>query len=149
LKESDAMSHAEVHQFFANYRDNFNRLDADGVADTWHVQSGITHRASEGDFAGYTMWPTDAPMRANTHALCDMYRNNGYSHAEFEIDRCELMGAHHAFAVVQWILKRSDGSLLHSFKTGYNLMRTEHGPRVILATQFEEDIQKMKRDAAH
>jgi hypothetical protein len=143
------MSHAEVHQFFEAYRDNFNRLDADAVADTWHTQSGITHRAREGDFAAYTMWPTDAPMRANTHALCDAYRNNGYSHAEFAIDRCESMGAHHAFAVVQWTLHRKDGSLLQSFKTGYNLMRTEHGPRVILATQFEEDIQKMKRDAAH
>jgi hypothetical protein len=143
------MSRAEVHQFFEIYRDHFNRLDGDAVADTWHTQSGITHRAREGEFAAYTMWPTDAPMRANTHALCDVYRNNEYSHADFEIDRYEPMGAHHAFAVVQWTLKRSDGALLQSFKTGYNLMRTEHGPRVILATQFEEDIQKMKRDAAH
>ena len=59
------------------------------------------------------------------------------------------MSANHAFAVVHWMLYRHDGSLLQSFSTGYNLMRTEHGPRVILATQFEEDIQKMMRDAAH
>jgi hypothetical protein len=47
LKESDAMSHAEVRQFFETYRDNFNRLDADAVADTWHTKSGITHRAPQ------------------------------------------------------------------------------------------------------
>ena len=143
------MSHTEVHQFFETYRDHFNRLDADTVADTWHAQSGITHRACEGDFAAYTLWSTDAPMRANTHALCDVYRGNDFSSAEFKIDRCESMGAHHAFAVVQWTLHRHYGSLLQTFKTGYNLMRTEHGPRVILATQFKEDIQKMKRDATH
>ncbi|MGL4229755.1 MAG: DUF6841 family protein [Casimicrobium sp.] len=143
------MSSAEVQQFFEAYRDRFNRLDADAVADVWHVQSGITHPAQDGDFAAYTMWSTDAPMRANMHALCNVYRNNDYSHAEFEINRCESMGAHHAFAVVAWTLFRNDGSELQSFKTGYNLMRTENGPRVMLATQFEEDINKMKRDAAH
>jgi hypothetical protein len=143
------MSHAEVQQFFATYRDHFNRLDADAVADTWHTQSGITHPARDGDFAAYTMWPTDEPMRANTHALCDVYRGNDFSRAEFAIQHCESMGANHAFAVVQWTLHRADGSLLQAFKTGYNLMRTAHGPRVILATQFAEDIQRMKRDAAH
>jgi gamma-glutamylcysteine synthetase len=62
------MSRAEVQQFFETYRDNFNRLDADAVADTWHTQSGITYRAreGEGDFAAYTMWATDVPMRAST-----------------------------------------------------------------------------------
>ena len=140
-----------MHQFFETYRDHFNRLDADAVADTWHAQSGVAHpaREGEGDCAAYTMWPTDEPMRANTHALCDVYRGNDYSHAEFALEHCKSMSANHAFAVVHWMLYRHDGSLLQSFSTGYNLMRTEHGPRVILATQFEEDIQKMMRDAAH
>jgi hypothetical protein len=143
------MSRAEVQQFFETYRDHFNRLDAEAVADTWHTQSGITHRARDADCAAYTLWTTDAPMRANTLALCDVYRGNGYSRAAFEVTHCESMGAHHAFAVVQWSLHRHDGSLLQAFKTGYNLMRTDAGPRVILATQFEEDTQRMKRDAAH
>ena len=143
------MSRAEVQQFFETYRDNFNRLDAEAVADTWHSQSGITHRARGGDCAAYTLWPTDAPMRANMHALCDVYRGNDYSHAAFDVTHCESMGAHHAFAVVQWSLRRRGGSLLQAFKTGYNLMRSEARPRVILATQFEEDIQQMKRDATH
>ena len=143
------MSHAEVAQFFESYRDNFNRLDGDAVADTWHTQSGITHPARDHPHAAYTMWPTDAPMRANTHALCDVYRSNEYSHAEFEITKCVSMGANHAFAVVSWTLWRIDGSVLQSFETGYNLMRTDRGPRVILATQFEENVQKMKCDVVN
>ena len=59
------------------------------------------------------------------------------------------MSANHAFAVVLWMLYRHDGSLLQSFSAGYNLMRTENGLRVILATQFEQDIQKIKRDVTH
>ncbi len=143
------MSRAEVERFFETYRDHFNRLDGDAVADTWHTQSGIAHGARAGDFAAYTMWSSDEPMRANMNALCDVYRSNDFSRADFEIGAHESMGAHHAFAVVQWTLMRNDGSLLQSFKTGYNLTRTDQGVRVILATQFEEDIQKMKRDAAH
>lgn len=143
------MSRVEIEQFFETYRETFNRLDSDAVADLWHTQSGIAHNARDGDVAAYTMWANDTPMRANMRALCGVYRHNDYSHAEFEIDALESMGANHAFAIVQWLLKRSDGSLLQTFKTGYNLMRTTKGVRVILATQFEEDIQKMKRDAAH
>ncbi len=143
------MSAAEVQLFFETYCDQFNRLDANAVADLWHTQSGITHPARGGDFAAYTLWSTDAPMRANMHALCDAYRNDDYSHAECVVDRCESMGVNHAFTVVQWTLHRRDGSIMQSFKTGYNLMRTEHGQRVILATQFEEDIQRMNRNAAH
>ena len=59
------------------------------------------------------------------------------------------MGANHAFAVVSWTLWRKDGSVLQSFNTGYNLMPTDRGPRVILTTQFEEDVQKMKRDVVN
>ena len=88
-------------------------------------------------------------MRANMRALCDVYRNDGYDHANFTLDSCELMGAHHAFAVVSWTLTRADDSLLQQFKTGYNLMRTADGTKVILVTQFEENIEEMKRDAAH
>ncbi len=137
------MSGAEVTYFFESYRDHFNRLDADAVADTWHTPSGITHPARDHPYASYTMWPTDAPMRANTSALCDMYRGNDFSHAKFELATYVSMGANHAFVVVHWTLWRKDSTMLQSFKTAYNLMRTERGPRVILVTQFEEDITKM------
>ncbi len=143
------MSGAEVTQFFESYRDHFNRLDADAVANTWHTQSGITHPARGHAHAAYTMWLTDAPMRANTHSLCDVYSSNDFSHAEFELTTCVSMGANHAFAVIHWVLRRKDGSMLQSFRTGYNLMRTERGPRVILATQFEEDIDETKAHVAH
>lgn len=143
------MSRAEVQQFFETYRAAFNRLDGDTVADMWHTPSAITHRAKGADHAALTTWVEHAPMRANMHTLCDVYRNEGYGHADFTIDACESMGEHHAFAALSWTLRRTDGSLLQRFKTGYNLMRTTDGPKVILVTQFEEDVQRVKRDAAH
>jgi hypothetical protein len=143
------MSRQEVQSFFEDYRAKFNRLDGDAVADVWHTPSAITHRAKGVNHAALTTWVDDAPMRANMRSLCDVYRNDGYDHADFTLDSCAPMGEHHAFAVVSWTLTRKDGSLLQQFKTGYNLMRTADGPKVILVTQFEENTEEMKRHAAH
>jgi hypothetical protein len=143
------MSRAEVEEFFEAYRENFNRLDGDAVADTWHTQSAITHRAKDAEHADVTMWTSDAPMRENMRALCDVYRNAGYANASYSIDEFVPLGQHHAFVLLSWTIQRSDGSTLQSFRTGYNLMRGKDGPRVILATAFEEDIGKMRDDATH
>ena len=50
---------------------------------------------------------------------------------------------------LHWTLWRHDGSLLQDFHTGYNLLRTAAGPKVVLVTQYEEDIARMKPNAAH
>ncbi len=140
------MSRAEVQAFFARYRDAFNALDGDAVADLWHSPSGI---ADSRDGSGrLTWWPEAAPMRANHRALCDVYRGAGYGRADFTLDHCAPMGADHAFARLQWTLTRADGSTLQQFRTGYQLIRTAGGPRVLLCTAFEEDLQEMTPDAA-
>ncbi len=143
------MSRQEVSQFFDDYRALFNRLDGNAVANRWHIPSGITHAAQTGRDAALTWWTEDAPMRKNMNALCDVYRNTGYDHAEYAMESFVPMGERHAFALLHWTLKRHDGSLLQSFRTGYNLMRTESGPKVILVTQFEEDIDEMKSHAVN
>ena len=140
------MSHAEVLAFFEAYREAFNRLYGDAVADLWHTPSAISNGGEAA--AQVTWWGEDAPMRANHRALCDIYRGNGYHHADFEIVDCISLGAHHAFANVHWSLWRDDGSLLQDFLTAYNLLRTKRGPKVLLVTQYEEDITRMKRHAA-
>jgi hypothetical protein len=143
------MSRAEAHAFFASYRDHFNRLDGDAVANLWNACSGIAHASSSDGHGVCTMWPDDAPMRNNMRALCDAYRKSGYAHAEFQIEKHEAMGANHAFSVLHWRLYRSDDSLLQAFHTGYQLLRTAQGIRVLLATQYEEDIDAMKNHATH
>ena len=143
------MSHTEVQSFFEDYRARFNQLDGDAVAEVWHTPSAITQPAKGTNHAALTTWIEAAPMRTNMRALCDAYRNAGYDNADFNIDSCISMGQHHAFAVVSWKLTRTDGSRLQQFKTGYNLMRTERGPKLILVTQFEEDVDEMKTDAPH
>jgi hypothetical protein len=141
------MSHTETQAFFETYRDAFNRLDGDAVADLWFEPSGITNTGAD-QSAALTWWPTDAPKRANHRALCDLYRHNGYDHANFEIQRHVAMGDNHAFAHVHWTLMREDGSLLQQFHTGYQLLRTASGPRVLLAVAHQENIAEMKRHAA-
>ena len=140
------MSLEETQAFFNRYRAAFNALDGDAVADLWHSASGITD--SHDGCGRLTWWPDGAPMRANHHALCDLYRANGYASADYSIQQFVPLGANHAFAKLHWTLRRADDSLLQAFATGYNLVRTAQGPQVLLCTAFEEDIQEMKRHAA-
>jgi len=141
------MSLTETHAFFSRYRDAFNALDGDAVADLWHAGgSGIAD--SQGGCGRLTWWPHDVPMRANHHALCAHYRQAGYASASFNIDQCVPLGPDHAFARLQWTLRRADGSLLQRFGTGYQLLRTAQGPRVLLCTAYQENLKEMTPDAA-
>ena len=140
------MNQDDIHAFFARYREAFNRLDGDAVADLWHDASGIAHDGLQG--GQLTWWAEDAPMRDNHRALCALYRSKGYDRAEFEIVDLVPMGRHHAFAHLLWTLSRADGSVLQRFHTGYQLLRTDHGIRVVLATAYQEDLTEMKRHAA-
>ena len=140
------MSLAETRAFFDAYRAAFNRLDGDAVADLWHAQSGIAD--SRDGVSRVTWWSDDAPMRANHRALCEVYRHNGYDHADFLIEQHQALGPNHAFARLQWALRRADGSLLQAFHTGYQLLRMAGGLRVLLAIAYEEDLQEMTHHAA-
>ena len=142
------MSHAEVQTFFETYRDAFNRLDGDAVADLWHTPSAITDTRGGEASACLTLWSDDAPMRANHRALCDLYRHGQYDHADFRVVDCISLGKNHAFAHLHWSLRRRDGSLLQDFHTGYNLLRTATGPKVFLATAYQEDSARMNTHAA-
>lgn len=142
------MGHTEVQAFFESYRDAFNRLDGDAVAELWHTPSAITNTRPGEAGAQLCLWTEDSPMRANHRALCGLYRGSGYRDATFEIVDCIGLGADHAFANLHWSLWQQDGSLLQEFHTGYNLMRTAAGPKVLLVTQYEEDIARMKHHVA-
>lgn len=134
------MSRAEIEDFFTHYRDAFNRLDGDAVADLWHVPCGIT------DGRQVTWWSDDAPMRANHQALCAVYAAADYARADFEIVHSHAMSANDAFVHIDWALQRHDGTLLQRFRTGYNLRRTADGPKVLLATAYSEDLGAMKKE---
>lgn len=136
------MSREEVVGFFQAYRDAFNSLNGDAVAELWHVPSGITDRRST------VWWTDDAPMRANHHALCDIYRGLNYGRADPRITAFHPLGEDHAFADVRWTLRRQDGSILQQFGTGYHLIRGPQGPQVLLCTAYEEDYKEMTPHAA-
>jgi len=146
------MSRTETQAFFESYRDAFNRLDGDAVADLWHSSSGITDShgvdgPGTGGLAQLTWWPDDAPMRANHRALCGVYQQAGYGRADFEMEQHLPLGSNHAFAHLHWTIRRLDGSVLQQFHTGYQLMRTAQGLKVLLAVAHAEDIGRMRSGA--
>jgi hypothetical protein len=142
------MSREETQAFFETYRGAFNRLDGDAVADLWCEASGIADSGGPKGSARLTWWPQDDAMRANHLALCEVYRKANYGRADFTLQQHVPMGENHAFAHLHWTITRADSSVLQQFHTGYQLMRTARGPRVLLAVAHQEDISEMKRHAA-
>ena len=141
------MNEQETRLFFERYRDAFNELDGDAVADLWHTPSSISDSETDANgkpAARVTLWTDDAPKRKNMRALCDVYMLNDFARAEFEFDHFHPLGANHAFADVHWQLWRKDGSLLQEFRTAYQLLRTAKGPQILMATAYEEDVASMK-----
>jgi hypothetical protein len=138
------MGHDEVLDFFRRYCAAFDTLDGDAVADLWHVPCAIASSHATDAHAGVTWWHDDAPMRGNMRALCNMYRSSGYARASFELGKVTPMGPHHAFADVAWKLHRADDSLLQAFCTGYQLMRSAQGLRVLLCIAHDEDLRAMQ-----
>lgn len=138
------MSQREILAFFRRYRAAFDRLDGDAVATLWHTPGSITDSAAGSTHARVTLWHDAAPMRDNMRALCALYRDAGYHRADFELLGHLPLGRDQSFAQLRWTLTRRDGSVLQRFGTGYHLVRSESGVRVLAAATYQEDLRAMK-----
>lgn len=142
------MSRREVLAFFRRYRTAFDRLDGDAVAALWHMPSHVADSAPAAAHARVTHWTDDASMRDNMHDLCAHYRSAGYHRAEFELLGHLPLGRDQSFAQLGWTLTRRDGSTLQRFGTGYHLVRSERGVRVLAAAAYQEKLRPMRRPIA-
>ena len=122
----------DVTDFFEQYRDAFNRLDSDAIANLFCVPSGIVSDD------GLTAWQSREPIVENMVALCALYRANGYKQADFQPSRFIAQGADFAVADVAWTIEREAGAEPWHFHTTYNLRRTTEGWRIVLCTAYEE-----------
>ena len=71
-------------------------------------------------------------------ALCQMYREHGFSLATFQVKCFFSQGQSHALVDLEWIIKRMDGLEPWRFNTSYNLMRSADQWQVVLCTAYEE-----------
>jgi hypothetical protein len=131
-----------IRAFFEAYRNAFNDLDGQAVANLYAEPSGIAQDAV------YTHWPNREPVAANMVALCDIYREKGFVRAEFEPGQYIDQGENHAVADVLWQVDWSGEQEPWRFNTTYNLVRTPEGWRVLLCTAYSEvALHKARSDA--
>ncbi|MBE0547141.1 MAG: DUF4440 domain-containing protein [Rubrivivax sp.] len=123
----------DLRQFFETYRDAFNSLQGDAVAELYAEPSGIAQGGV------YAHWPSRAPVAENMNALCDLYRKKGYAKADFEPVACINQGDQYAVADLRWRIEWNDGQEPWQFNTTYNMVRTPQGWRVLLCTAYTED----------
>ncbi|HET7772603.1 MAG TPA: hypothetical protein VFK82_02140 [Burkholderiaceae bacterium] len=141
------MTESEISRFLARYAAAFDALDGDAVAALWHTPCGIA------DARGVVWWTDAADTAANMRALCEVYRKAGYLRAQYRMLDAVPMGADDAFVNVAWVIEGSGGTVLQSFRTGYQLKKPPGAAadaiRVLLCTAYEEDITQLPDHAAH
>lgn len=137
------MTESEARDFFMRYAEAFTAGDGDAIADLWHTPSALTD--TRAGAARVTAWTDEPPMRANMHALCEVYADAGPHEWHFELRRLEPLGSHHAFARVAWTLRRPAGEFMQHFLTGYQLGLTVAGWRVLFCTAYQEDLSERRR----
>ncbi len=123
---------SDIRAFFECYREAFNNLDGQAVAELYAEPSGIAQDAV------YTHWSSRASVAQNMVALCQLYQEKGFVRADFEPGEFIEQGTHHAVADVQWRINWDTGQDPWLFKTTYNLQRTEQGWKVLLCTAYSE-----------
>lgn len=124
-----------AHIFFAEYRDHFNRLDGKSIAKLWNAPSGVM----EGQTV--VLWDTRAKVEANHVALCERYRFSDFGSADFEIVHIRPIGDEAMFVHVIWTMRRRDGAVSTRFGTGYQMLYSEDGARIVLAVAHGVDDQ--------
>ena len=123
----------DIAAFFDRYREAFNALDGDAVAQLYAEPSAI---AQGGKF---TYWPTRAPVRENMAALCALYRERGYVRASYEPGHFLAQGPDHAIADLRWRIDWTSDQEPWEFNTTYNLVRGTEGWQVQVCTAYTED----------
>jgi ketosteroid isomerase-like protein len=122
----------EIKEFFESYRDAFNALDGNAVAELYAEPSGIAQNGV------YTHWPQRQPVAENMAALCRLYQDKGFVRADFEPHQFIEQGSNHAAADLQWRIEWNSGQEPWHFKTAYNLVRTARGWKILLCTAYTE-----------
>ena len=122
----------EISEFFECYRDAFNALDGQRIAELYGIPSGIAQDRK------FTYWQDFEPILSNMLALCAVYRERGYVAARFEPGAFIQQGPDYAIADLRWTIDWSTGAAPWQFNTTYNLVRTESGWRVLVCTAYSE-----------
>jgi hypothetical protein len=132
----------DIAAFFESYRDAFNALDGNAVAELYAECSGI---AQDG---AYTHWPDRHAVARNMTALCQLYRDKGFVRADFEPQQFIDQGEKFAVVDLLWRIDWSDRQEPWRFKTTYNLVRTGDDWKVLLCTAYSESALFSGSDAA-
>jgi hypothetical protein len=121
-----------LHAFFDSYREAFERLDADAIAQHYHVPSMLI----DGDAC--LIWTTGDQVLAKMRALTEHYRADGFERANFEPRN--VIRPHRDSAIVDlaWVIDRAGHLAKRQFGTAYNLKRNEHGWRITVCTAYQE-----------
>ena len=86
---------ADIQLFLDQYCAAFNHLDGQAVAALYAIPSSIIHEGV------LTHWTSAGAVRANMVALCQMYREHGFSLATFQV-KCFF----HKAQITRWWICR-------------------------------------------
>ncbi len=127
---------AHILAFCDQYRDAFNQLDGDAVAQLYALPSGIA--ASHAS----THWSTREPIAENMRQLCAIYRRDGFQSVSYAVRHYVDQGPEFALVDLAWRIERDENLAPVCFNTTYQLRKIDEEWRVLLCTAYSEAAPK-------
>ena len=127
MTDPDLMS--DVRMFFDGYKDAFDSLDGRRIAALYQIPT-VTMR---GDGSIHCLQSRDE-LEGFFQGVVDGYQKDGYVGGRFEGLQVSPIGGRSALATMDWVMLRSDGSLIRKWRQSYNLVRAGSGWQILVST---------------
>lgn len=122
---------AQVHDFFAAYRDAFNAADCQSIGDCFTEPFTIS---SPDYLAGFA---STRQVQSNIAALLEHYRKYGIANAVIESIQVQPYASGHAIAELHWRLEDTAGQEIVSFDTTY-ILRQQPAWKIVFVIAHNE-----------
>ena len=120
---------SEVRTFFEKYSEAFASYDGRQIAALYHMPT-VTMR---GDASIHCLQSRD-DLAGFFQTVVDTYRKDGYAGGTFENLEVIPIGGRSVLASMDWVMLRSDGSIIRKWRQSYNLVRVGTGWQILVST---------------
>ena len=115
----------DIRQFFDRFVQAFASFDGEAIASRYVAP----YMAVRSDGSARVL-ATPADIAAYFQGVLDDYRKLGCAGCRYKDLQQQVLGATAALATVTWVLEKSGGEVISSWRESYTLVRTEHELKV-------------------
>jgi len=123
-----------LDKFFQNYASCFENFDGPSLVTCFTSPFSIIHKR------GITSFPSKNKALDNLTSLLDLYKKRNLIDATFTILKTTFVKEGQVLVTLKWDLSNGNNLICDSFKCIYHLINEGEELKILLVTNFEENL---------